>query len=248
MGARVAQEPCEIGGGQRVGERGIAGGQHPLPDQHLQPAEFGEQFLMLAGDAAIGAEQRQLVRQAIGDAHRPAIGPEGFGPAIGVIMQDQEIADRAPFEIGLAVELGDVRRVEAGAREQAQQPGDARLDQMDAGRFERLHEPRRQPERDAVLHPHRAPFAGGELQRARLGERCAVEPGEQDRRRAIVTQMRARIDDAVAGAVLERDAPLPARLARGGAGIGGQRLDARARHRQRTIARQPVGPILIAGV
>ncbi len=74
----------------------------------------------------------------------------------------------------------------------------------------------------------------------------AVEIGEKLRRRFVVGQCVARIDNAVAGAVLERDAPLPAGRVRGGAGIGGEVFRARARHRECAVAGQPVRPVLVA--
>ena len=54
------------------------------------------------------------------------------------------------------------------------------------------------------------------------------------------------IDVTVADPVLERDPPLPAGLSRGRARIGSQRFDARARHRLRPVAQQPMIPVLIA--
>src|SRR3546814_6270234 len=62
------------------------------------------------------------------------------------------------------------------------------------------------------------------------------------------SQMRARIDIAVAGAVLERDAPLPPRLARGCTREGRGIALAFARHRDRAVAGEPVVPFGIAGV
>src|SRR3546814_10199400 len=58
-------------------------------------------------------------------------------------------------------------------------------------------------------------MARGEAQRPRIAHRGAVEPREQGRRRLVVGDVRARIDIAVAGAMLERDAPLPPRRLRG---------------------------------
>jgi alpha-glucosidase len=50
----------------------------------------------------------------------------------------------------------------------------------------------------------------------------------------------------VAGAVLERDAPLPACIPRGDAGIGHQGWQPFARHRERAAAGKPLRPILVA--
>src|SRR3546814_14906481 len=51
---------------------------------------------------------------------------------------------------------------------------------------------------------------------------------------------------AVAGAVLERDAPLPARAVRGRTGEGIGRPDIGGRHRDRAVGGQPARPVLIA--
>ena len=51
---------------------------------------------------------------------------------------------------------------------------------------------------------------------------------------------------AVAGAVLERNAPLPARRVRGRAGVGQERVGPRRRDRDGAVAGQPVRPVLEA--
>ena len=119
---------------------------------------------------------------------------------------------------------------------------------MDAGRFERLHKSGGQPKRDAILDPGAAPAPGGEGQRARIGQRLTVESAQQQVRRARVIEERAAIDQAVAGAMLQRDAPLPARFARRRPRIGCGRANGGRRHRQRAVARQQRRPIVIAGV
>ena len=53
---------------------------------------------------------------------------------------------------------------------------------------------------------------------ARLAERLGFEVGEQLILRRLPLHVRARIDQAIAHPVLQRNAPLPAGFARGGAG------------------------------
>ena len=53
---------------------------------------------------------------------------------------------------------------------------------------------------------------------------------------------------AVADPVLQRDAPLPARLTRDDAGQRHQRIDRRTRHRDRAVALQPFRPVLEPGL
>ena len=83
---------------------------------------------------------------------------------------------------------------------------------------------------------------------ARLRQRRAVEVIHQDSFGSVGVHEFAAVDVAVAGAVLQRDAPLPARLVRGGAGQRHQRAVRFARHRNRAVARQPVAPVLVAGL
>ena len=120
----------------------------------------------------------------------------------------------------LAIELVDRRLVRVPVREQPDEPDRSRLDQMDAGRFQRLEEARGEAQRDAIPVPHLAPLAAGEAKAIGVGELLAVEIGEQQLLGVIVVDMLARIDETVAGAMLERDAPLPAGLARGRASVG----------------------------
>ena len=148
----------------------------------------------------------------------------------------------------LAVEFVDRRLVGRAVREQPHEPDRGRLDEVDAGRFERLEEAGGKAERDAIAVPHLAPLAAGEAKPVGIGELLAVEVGEQQLLGGIVVDMLARIDEAVAGAMLERDPPLPARLARGRARVGRERCGAGARHRHRAIARQPMAPVLVAGL
>src|SRR3546814_15303693 len=54
-------------------------------------------------------------------------------------------------------------------------------------------------------------------------------------------------DVAVAGAVLERDAPMPAAALRDRLRIGARRAGIFARHRDRAIAGEPVRPVLESG-
>src|SRR5207248_4809906 len=96
--------------------------------------------------------------------------------------------------------------------------------------------------------PKLAAVAAGELEHARLGERFPVHIGEEGRRGLVIADEIARIDVAVADAVLERNAPLPARLARGRTRVRGEWRSVLARRRDGAVARQPFGPILVSRV
>lgn len=71
----------------------MAGGQDALSDHHLHPCGFGEQFVALAAETAIGSKQRDPCGEASGQRHRASLGPEGLRSRIGVIVKDQEVAD-----------------------------------------------------------------------------------------------------------------------------------------------------------
>ena len=121
------------------------------------------------------------------------------------------------------------------------------LDQVDAGRFERLEEPAGEPDRNDILDPRLLAVPGLEAKQPRLGKRRPVEVREEVVGGFIVADMRARIHVAVARPVLERDPPLPAGSPRGRASQRLLIVTAFARHRDRAVARQPFGPILEAG-
>src|SRR5207253_4571727 len=63
-------------------------------------------------------------------------------------------------------------------------------------------------------------------------------------RSLVLADEAAREDVAVAGPVLQRNPPLPPRLAAGRAGVGGKLALALGRHRERAVAGQPLRPFL----
>src|SRR5215467_1971095 len=107
---------------------------------------------------------------------------------------------------------------------------------MDTGGLERLHEAGGQPDRDAVPQPHPPAPPGYEAQRPRVGQRPAIEVAEQRVACFLVTEVRARIHVAVADAMLQRNAPLPASVPCGGAGVGSGWSTQRAGDGERTVA------------
>src|SRR3546814_13449088 len=80
--------------------------------------------------------------------------PEGrVGALIGAIMEDDEVADAFIVEGDAPVVGVDVDGGEIAVGEVREQLGDAVLDQVDARRFERLEEARREAERDDIAGP-----------------------------------------------------------------------------------------------
>src|SRR3569833_3788345 len=66
--------------------------------------------------------------------------------------------------------------------------------------------------------------------------------------RGVFASEAAAIDMAVAGAVLQRNAPLPSGFARRDLGIGLRRSVTFAWYGEGAVAGQPVGPVLVAGL
>jgi hypothetical protein len=60
----------------------------------------------------------------------------------------------------------DFDRIEVLARKILKQPADACLDEVNTGRFERLHESTRQPQRHAITVPELFPPSRREFQQA----------------------------------------------------------------------------------
>ncbi len=118
---------------------------------------------------------------------------------------------------------------------------------MDAGGFQRLQESPRQAQRHAVPDPELLSPAGGEAQQAGRRDRLAFERSQKRPGGGLIVDVPAAIDVAVADAVLQGDAPLPARLPRGGQGIGGGGPIALRLHGHGAIAGQPLTPVLVTG-
>ena len=119
---------------------------------------------------------------------------------------------------------------------------------MDAGGLQWLDEAAGQAQGDDVLVPVFPAPSGDEAEPARVGQTLAIQTLNQGVLGVLVGDEVRAIDIAVAGAVLQGDAPLPAGLARRGRGPGAHRLDLGAGHRDRPVHRQPVRPVFIAGL
>ena len=92
------------------------------------------------------------------------------------------------------------------------------------------------------------PRAGREPNVIGLCQHDTLDIAEQSIERPVALQIAAAPDDAVAGAMLERNAPLPSRIMRHRAGIRNRRSDAFGLHRDRAVVGQPVAPIVEAGM
>src|SRR5215203_6797582 len=93
--------------------------------------------------------QLELLLEAFGDIHRPAIVPEFGIIALGhLVVKDDEIANELIFGNQQVVVLLDLNRVETGVGKQCEDPEYSLLDQVDAGRFKRFDEPARETDRD----------------------------------------------------------------------------------------------------
>ncbi|PAV70132.1 hypothetical protein WR25_17276 [Diploscapter pachys] len=230
---KIANATTQVAAGGRIGARVPPLRYDALAHVDRDPRCIQEHALTILHHPAAPAPQLQLLRQAVGDRHRPHIIPERrVAPRRRVIVQDQEVADPVIFQVDHTVELVAIRCAGAPVREQLDQQRDRLLHQIDAGRFERLQKPARQPDPNAIVRPALPPPPRLEAQRPRRGGG------------GIVAQEVAGIDIAVAGAVLQRDAPAPPRRHRDRASIGRHRRLGPARHRHRPIGGQPARPVL----
>src|SRR4051794_10146417 len=162
-------------------------------------------------------------------------------------MQDDEVADVFENVLHLPIIFLALGRIEAPIGKQREQLADPALDEVNAGRFERFDETARKPKRHNILVPRKAAHSGGEREMPRRRQRIRLEIRKQQLLRLFPAEMRARINQPIAHAVLQRDAPLPATRARGRAGEGVGRTWKRARHGYCAIAQQPFAPVDVAG-
>ena len=90
-----------------------------------------------------------------------AVLPEfGIVALRGLVVEDDEVADVLEQSLHPPVVLVALDRVEALVGEQASGSADAALDEVDAGRFQRLDEAARKAERDDVAVPGELAPAG----------------------------------------------------------------------------------------
>ena len=192
-----------------------------LAQHDRQPAIRLEQLARCQDDARGRPEVIDAVAQTIRHRHIAAVAPErGIVAFGGLVMQDDEITDRLVLVCHGAVILFGQQRIEGLARPKIEQFHQARLNQVNAGRFERLQEPAGEADGHDITVPAQFAATGGEAQELRIGQGLAVEVGQQRFRRFLFRcEIRAE-DMTVAGAVLERNTPLPAGRMGGGARIG----------------------------
>src|SRR5687768_824290 len=91
---------------------------------------------------------------------------------------------------------------------------------MNAGGLERLHESGRKTDGHTVVDPEALTPPSHKLEQPRLRERPSIEIGEQPLSRLVIADMVARVHIAIADTMLQRNAPLPASTASGGARVG----------------------------
>src|SRR5438309_1170515 len=116
------------------------------------------------------------------------------GSARDLVVGDDEVSHILIFGVRLKVILLDVGSRESRGWEHREKPVDRGLNEMNAGRLERLEEAGREANRDDVLVPRLEPPTGSEAHRSRVGERFAVEIGEKRLAHLLVADQVGRID------------------------------------------------------
>ena len=151
-------------------------------------------------------------------------------------MQNDEVANVFDFRFDFLVELVDLGLLDCLGRKKLDQPNDAVLNQVNAGRFQRLEKTAGQPRATQFLFHcfSRLPV----LNLMTLG-RSADRPSRLSSKvflRFIIGHVFTAKDQAIADPVLQWNPPLPAAAAGGRAGIGSGWRDRFALHRDRAVA------------
>src|SRR6202044_3272598 len=95
------------------------------------------------------------------------------------VVQDQEVPNALVFGPENLVVAIDFSAAEIAIGEQRQKHGNAALNEVNAGGFQRLEEARRQADRNTVLAPEALAPAGGELQLERVGQCLTLDARQQ---------------------------------------------------------------------
>src|SRR5262245_46819258 len=171
--------------------------KYPLPEIHRDPAWLEKEAVLVRHDVAARTKLLHLVLQRLGNSHRAAVLPERrIVPLRGVVVQHQEIAHALELEVHEAVEFVRVRRFERAIGKQLEQIRDRHVDEMNAGRLERLEKPARKPNGDAVAIPRALPAPRGELENARLGKQLTFDIAPESRCCLVVADELAAVDIA----------------------------------------------------
>ena len=195
------------------------------------------------------AVQFHFVRQRVRNGHLRAMLPElRILTLIKFVVQDDEVADAFVLKAALPVVLLNVHRVEALIREVVDESGNLRLHQMNGSRLQGFHETAGQTDRHHIAVPALLAQSRYELEAPWLGQRLAVQIGQQGRGRFVVADKLTAVDVAIANAVLQGNTPLPAGPVRRGAGVGQQLWRRFTGNGQRRVTLQPLGPVLVAGL
>ena len=199
--------------------------EHALPQHHLQPGVDPEQIDLVRPHVAVLAEDFDPVRDIARHFHVAIVSPEGAViPAGLLVVQDDEIAHFFPLEPALGVEALGLMFELAAEGEKPHQANQGGGNQVNAGRLERLEEAGRETQRDTIPLPGLLPAPGAEFELPRFGDGRTCQVLQQERTRLVVGTEAAAVDDAVAGAMLQRNAPLPADGMRYRSCIGWRRL------------------------
>ena len=133
--------------------------------------------------------------------------------------------------------------------EVVQQRVHAAADQMNARGLERLEEPEPRPSATQLRFQNlrRRPVTK-RMKRGSVNGCGVLGHAEQVAQRFLVADVLARVDVPGADTVLQRNAPVPSCAARDRGGVRRARNLVRHLHRHRTIVRQVLGPVHVAGL
>src|SRR5690606_32328651 len=137
--------------------------------------------------------------------------------------------------------LGGMVRTE---RKQLDEPRHADHDEMNGRRFQRFDKTAGKPDSYTIADPGLAAAASAKADREWSAQRSPFQRGEELIERRIGIHVVARIDEARAHTVLQRDAPLPAGGVCDGACVRIRWLGRLALGRPGGICRQPTRPVL----
>src|SRR5579871_1473303 len=186
--------------------------------------------------------------ERIGQGNPAAPLPKGAAALRLRIMHEEKVAYAPELDFHDLVVPLDIGFFEMPVREEFEQHGDAALDEMNAGCFQRLQETRREAECDAVPHPEFPSPTRCEGDANRTRERLTVDVREEQVFGLAIALERASIDVPVANAVLQRNAPLPTGLPCHHRRVGGWRRGVRALYDDGAVTREPVVPRLVPGL
>src|SRR5690606_17891236 len=219
-----------------------------LSHHYLYPRVLTEEFIRIAPYVSPLSKRVDTARKRVRDLHVAILAPKLTVVSLGhMVVQDDEVANLLDLVACFLVVMIDQRLRDAAKRKETNEPAYSGNDEVNACGLQRLDETASQPKCNDVFVPDSTPVSRLESYDSRLFDRRTFDRAQQLVYRLIVRHVATAIDQTVAHAMLQRNAPAPTGFMRDRSGVRYCWTDHLGLQRDSTIANEPMRPIFVPG-